>query len=464
MVKRDIQIKDEQSSRYFVIENNCLPVDTLKCYFPGARELVYMNNNNIIYVHVVNNQLELNENVQEYNVLYSTKINTGNEDNLQSIILNYFQCLYTYKEICHLLKVNHNVNVSERKLKRIVKSLGLRRKNIVETSLESLVRAMIEIHVSSGFNLGYRSVWQRLKTEYKFTVKRSTVLKLLRLIDPQGIEARSKYRLKRRQYSVAGPNHLWHVDGHDKLKKFGFAISGCVDGYSRKVMWLEVATTNNKPEVIANYFLKSILAHNRVPCVVRSDKGTENSIIELIQMALRFHDTDNRAGYNSFLKGKSTANERIEKYWKQLRNHTTEFYMRFFKTMQQSGEFDASNNVHVECLRFCFGPLIQKDLTRSLREWNEHRVRQQNHPKSPCGIPNIIYHWPDRYGGKSFIKLPEKEKINKLFKEFTVTPKLFSDEIKTIIDLVQPGLKMANNLEEAYVNFKNIVVKIELLK
>ena len=33
---------------------------------------------------------------------------------------------------------------------------------------------------------------------------------------------------------------MWHVDGNDKLIGFGFYIHGCVDGYSRKVIWLKV--------------------------------------------------------------------------------------------------------------------------------------------------------------------------------------------------------------------------------
>ena len=28
------------------------------------------------------------------------------------------------------------------------------------------------------------------------------------------------------------PNFLWHCDGYDKLKPFGIAIHGCIDGYS----------------------------------------------------------------------------------------------------------------------------------------------------------------------------------------------------------------------------------------
>lgn len=26
------------------------------------------------------------------------------------------------------------------------------------------------------------------------------------------------------------PNFLWHIDGYDELKPYGFAIHGCIDG------------------------------------------------------------------------------------------------------------------------------------------------------------------------------------------------------------------------------------------
>lgn len=32
------------------------------------------------------------------------------------------------------------------------------------------------------------------------------------------------------QYSLQGPNRIWHCDGNDKLKMFGFVIHGCIDG------------------------------------------------------------------------------------------------------------------------------------------------------------------------------------------------------------------------------------------
>ena len=45
---------------------------------------------------------------------------------------------------------------------------------------------------------------------------------------------------------VPGPNFIWHIDGYDKLKPYGFCIHGAVDGYSRRILWLEVGPSNNR--------------------------------------------------------------------------------------------------------------------------------------------------------------------------------------------------------------------------
>ena len=49
---------------------------------------------------------------------------------------------------------------------------------------------------------------------------------------------RKKKTIKRRTYETNGPFDVFHIDGNDKLKRFGFAIHGCIDGFSRKLIWL----------------------------------------------------------------------------------------------------------------------------------------------------------------------------------------------------------------------------------
>lgn len=58
---------------------------------------------------------------------------------------------------------------------------------------------------------------------------------------------------------------------------------------------------------------------------------------------------------------------------------------------------NVSNNVHIECLRFCFIPVIEADLTKIMDSWNNHRLRKQN-SICPPGRPSFLYSSSDALG------------------------------------------------------------------
>ena len=79
--------------------------------------------------------------------------------NIESIIKEYFNSRYTYSEICKMLAEKWNYNISVQSLKRLLKTMNLKRKNIIESSNTKFVSAIIEEVYDCGFNLGYRSLW-----------------------------------------------------------------------------------------------------------------------------------------------------------------------------------------------------------------------------------------------------------------------------------------------------------------
>ncbi|KAJ7383323.1 hypothetical protein OS493_028868 [Desmophyllum pertusum] len=98
---------------------------------------------------------------------------------------------------------------------------------------------MAELISGPCSSMGYRSIWHILEME-GLRVPRVIVQDLLKEMDPEGTEQRRKHRLKRRMYHNPGPNYAWHIDGYDKLKPWGFPIHGAIDGFSRRILWLEV--------------------------------------------------------------------------------------------------------------------------------------------------------------------------------------------------------------------------------
>ena len=166
------------------------------------------------------------------------------------------------------------------------------------------------------------------RNDHGIVVSRETVRLALRIIDPDGVAQQLSRRLRWRQYKARGPNLLWHIDGYDKLKPFGFWVRGCIDGFSRRIMWLVVASTNSDLRFVAKYFLDTIRQIKGAPSIMRADYGTENVKVASIQRFLRRDGTDSFAGINSFMYGKSESNQRIEAWWGQLRKNSTDWWIK----------------------------------------------------------------------------------------------------------------------------------------
>ena len=309
------------------------------------------------------------------------------------IINHYFSLGLAYSEILAFLMCFHGIEISLRQLKRVLRRQGLRRRkghsgireilNAIETELEGC-----------GNSIGYRQMHQRLRIDYGLVVQKETVRTIIKELDPVGVQSRSSKRLRRREYRGKGPNYIWHIDGYDKLKPFGFCIHGAIDGYSRRILWLEVGRTNNNSKIIANYVTDYIRQIGGVPRIVRADAGTENVYVTGIQRFLRSGCEDAFSGDKSFLYGKSVSNQRIEAWWSFLKKSNAGWWIDFFKDMRDEGIFCDDDPIHLECLRFCFMPLIRGELNKVATHWNLHKIRPSHNVESPSGRPGVLYYVP----------------------------------------------------------------------
>ncbi len=254
--------------------------------------------------------------------------------------------------------------------------------------------------------MGYRAMHQKLRSEYNIQIDQDTVRLCLKQLDPQGEEERSRRRLQRRVYISKGPNCQWHIDGYDKLRPFGFYIHGCIDGYSRKILWLEVADSNHDPRLIASYYIKTITTMKGIPSGIRADRGTENVIVAGIQRWLRWSVFGNHGPHDSFKYVCSTSNQRIESWWSFLRRYGgANWWINYFKDLRDSGVYNEAEPIQKACLQFCFMALIQKELDSIRSRWNAHKIRATRHQECPPGKPDVLYYLPD-------LQMAEDYKIN----------------------------------------------------
>ena len=229
-----------------------------------------------------------------------------NNDNVLVLISNYFKANLSYSEILYLLERDQGWTVSLRHLHRILRKCDLNRRTN-KTPLNSVIDFVRGQLVGSHSLNGYR--YMHLKARMSgLVVDKDTIRLILKALDPEGVSLRSAHKLKRRLYISSGPNQTWHVDGYDKLKPYGFAVHGCIDGFSRKILWLKVSSTNNDPRVIASYFIDYLTAAKIRPKTIRADRGTENVYICGMQ---RYFSRNQEHFANSFRFGSSTGNQRI---------------------------------------------------------------------------------------------------------------------------------------------------------
>ena len=146
--------------------------------------------------------------------------------------------------------------VSRWTVHRRVSDFGLnhlpRFSDVTDEQLDSKVSAFLREH---GCLVGSSMVLGHLRSE-GLIIQRERVRKCLARVDPQNVRIRWAITVSRRAYSVAGPNSLWHLDGHHSLVNWGFVIHGTIDGFSRLVTFLH-CSTNNRSDTVGDLFLNA---------------------------------------------------------------------------------------------------------------------------------------------------------------------------------------------------------------
>ncbi|XP_056100723.1 uncharacterized protein LOC143737598 [Siphateles boraxobius] len=347
------QVEDSTSSTDFLLLRSHLVLDKLN-------EFVALTNSNISNVVFAN----LNEVAYRLFVKDRTTKGPGRPllDIPQEMIEYYVICGYSCVQLARLL------GVSERTIRRRLEQHGLRARDlysdVTDDVLDNIV-AEIQRHYP---NAGYRIIHGHLRAQ-GLHIQTSRVRESVRRVDPLGTQLRALAicTRHRRQYSVSGPNAMWHIDGNHKLIRWRFVIHGGIDGFSRLIVYLSAAT-NNRASTVVDSFIGAVQKFG-LPSRVRSDKGLENIEVAHFMVA---HRGENR---NSHITGRSVHNQRIERLWRDVYEQVLDLFYCLFYGMESESLLDPDNEVHLYALHWIFLPQLQRHLNLFQEAWNNHKLR-----------------------------------------------------------------------------------------
>ena len=187
--------------------------------------------------------------------------------------------------------------------------------------------------------------------------------------------------------------------------------------------------------------------------MVRADRGTENVNVEMMQTFLRSANNDDRANFNTtFLYGRSTANQRIESWWSKFGSMGMSTWIAHFKDLEQMNIIDTSEDIDIQCCRYCYMYLLRRELNTVIQLWNVHYIRKSRDASAPHGKPDIMYHMPELFDSEDCLHAVNSDELNALSHLLTMDRSDACDEeYMEIFELIRIDnwIQMPNTLDES---------------
>ncbi|XP_034457480.1 uncharacterized protein LOC117771348 [Hippoglossus hippoglossus] len=277
--------------------------------------------------------------------------------------------------------ISKMLGVSNQTVRRRMQQWGLAIKEscskITDDELDGLVSAI----KADSPNLGQKMVKERLKA-LGHRVQMSRVCESVHRVQNPGSRDRPTTL-----GCEPAPLSLVHVNTSHKLNRYGIILFGGIDGFSRKILYLQAAN-NNKPSTALTLFLEAVARHG-LPSRVRGEKSVENTDIARLMYKVAGH------GRGSFTSGSREQNERIDGVWRDVWNGVSSIYYDLLHSLEEDDLLDPEDPTHLFCALFVFLSRIQKDLDTFTEDWNDRLLHTEENltdeqRQEPGESPNSV--------------------------------------------------------------------------
>jgi hypothetical protein len=255
-------------------------------------------------------------------------------------------------------KAGHSVTLSGVVKARL--GLGIYRRH-TPTQLEARMELLREwfsterSHENIVRQIGADNLQVHLR-QREFFMPRVPLFEIYREFHADAIRQRRDLLHRRRGgWTTPGPNFMWCIDAYCKLADYGFEVYAAIDAHSRFITWFYCGYTTRCARSVLAQYLYIVGKWNFVPLMMRSDRGGETTLCAMAHWFLSYKTPErlqprdlqprepgsrqmifnpptfsNDPGQLPTISigplrfrdvwsfGKSTANQRIESWWRQL--------------------------------------------------------------------------------------------------------------------------------------------------
>lgn len=231
---------------------------------------------------------------------------------------------------------------------------------------------------------------------------RDRLYNLVKELNPAGVEARTRKAHRHRgTISVPGPNHAWSIDGHCKLDAWGIEVYAAIDTYSRYIIWIYVGLSAHTAISVAAQYLATLASGGVMPLFLRSDYGSETSIIADLHLHLSDQLRTREDGQpleftDCFRYGTSKKNQRIERWWAEQSQSATGRWRDHFTQLTEAGDYSIASQWDRIAMLYVYMPILRTVIMEFTSFWNrEHSIRtQKERSHVVSGIPYLNYAFP----------------------------------------------------------------------
>ena len=276
--------------------------------------------------------------------------------------------------------------------------------------LEKTYRTFLSMTEQSNALMGYgrRVLPAFIRQQAGLRVPRDSLFEVYRVMFPDAIEIRKRaMRRHKGQFLVPGPNYQWCIDGHDKLKEYGFEIYAAIDAYSRCIIWLYIGHSASTSLSVLKQYIEAVREYKVRPWFIQADLGSETPLVaaahwnfaicaggkvewngKIFEQGVRMKD--------SYKTATSTKNVKIEKMWESMLHCCSREWVDYFGELKRDGDFDKDMIEDQIAMYAVFEDRLRAELFDFVQTWNCHNIRlQRNRPHVVHGMPWMNYHFSD---------------------------------------------------------------------